>query len=628
MMKYKNKYIIILLIFQFFSSFSQVTDIVWQQCFVTENYSTDAYCIEQFGNGYLVGIYVGEDYSPTSNYHGGGDSWYVYIDTIGNIIWEKCYGGTGMDQPVKIVPINKNYYYLINLSTSIDGDVMCENNGEADVWIAKIDTLGNIIWQNCYGGPDFEFPRDAILTPDGGLLIMSRIFDGGGDITNFYGLYDNWLCKIDTLGKIEWETTIGSIGRDNGLKLLLTEGNTYLALCDQSDIGGMSECEPMGSPGWSLDLWLVELDLKGNILRQDCYGGTSSELGWDIIETIDGYIILSSTKSNDLDVSGNHGESDFWLLKIDKDHEILWQKCLGGSSYDYPTYLTQTEDGGYMLFGSTHSNYDDVSGNHSNASDVWVVKTDSVGEPLWQHCFGSVAMDWFWGQHTILKKNDYNYVLAPITMGNGGDVYCQQGVSLERNWIFEIKDCSLYQPTTPQQPTGQDTLCAITDSITTYTTQFANGAWAYEWELVPGDAGILVPDSLTATIHWNPLYEGEATIKVRSYNDCGTSEWSNGIVVNIYICLGTEEISTNPATIMVYPNPASNWAQFNYTLPTNTSTGEIIITDITGKFITRLTITGSKGAKLWDTRNTPNGVYLYTLQAIGFSSTGKIVISE
>ncbi len=86
--------------------------------------------------------------------------------------------------------------------------------------------------------------------------------------------------------------------------------------------------------------------------------------------------------------------------------------------------------------------------------------------------------------------------------------------------------------------------------------------------------------------------------------------------------------NTMGLNITAKPNPASNWVQFNYTLPTNASMGEIIITDISGKFISRLTITGSKGAKLWDTRNIPNGVYLYTLQAIGFSSTGKIVISK
>lgn len=558
-MKYKMQYIVVFLLFQFLSSFSQVTDIVWQQCFVTENHSTDSYCIERFNNGYLVGIEVCEGGVGVSNYHGSSDAWYIYIDTIGNIIWERCYGGTSGEYPTKIIPIDEQYYYLVNISCSTDGDVMCENNGEADVWVVKIDTAGSIIWQNCYGGPDTERPRDAILTPDGGLLFMSRIYDGGGDISNFYGLYDNWICKIDSVGNIEWETTIGSIGRDNGFRLLLTEGNTYLALCSVADNGGMSECEIIGQPGWDTDLWLVELDMEGNILSQDCYGGSTWDLGIDIIETKDGYVILSNTESNDFDVSGNHGEWDFWLLKLNKDHRILWQRCLGGSSYDSPNYLTQTDDNGYMLIGSTHSNNGDVSGNHSpppySNSDVWVVKTDSVGEPVWQHCFGSVKGDWFWGTHTVVKKSDYDFVLAPITNGGGDDVECQHGESLERNWIFEIKDCSQYPTAIPQKPTGKNHLCVNTDSITTYTTQMANGAWAYEWELSPDGAGTITQDSIATQIHWSPTYEDTATIKVRSINDCGESAWSDSLVVNTYMCLGSEEYD-DKNLISVYPNPA------------------------------------------------------------------------
>lgn len=81
-------------------------------------------------------------------------------------------------------------------------------------------------------------------------------------------------------------------------------------------------------------------------------------------------------------------------------------------------------------------------------------------------------------------------------------------------------------------------------------------------------------------------------------------------------------------SINVKPNPASDWIQFSYKLPYNALTGEILITDISGKFIDRLNVTGAKGMKLWDTQNITQGVYLYTLISNGFSHTGKIVISR
>ncbi len=192
-MRYTKSLLIVLLITTNLIVLSQITDIQWQQCFGTE-IGSDSYCIENFGYGYLVGLYISEGGSGITNYHGGGDAWYIHLDSFGYLIWERCYGGTGGEQPVKIVSIDDNYTYLVNFSTSTDGDVNCENNGLADIWVVKIDILGSIIWQECYGGPDFERPRDAILTPDGGLLLMSRIFDSGGDINTFYGGYDTWLC--------------------------------------------------------------------------------------------------------------------------------------------------------------------------------------------------------------------------------------------------------------------------------------------------------------------------------------------------------------------------------------------------------------------------------------------------
>ncbi len=541
-------------------------DITWQQCFVPENYGADSYCIDKFNNGFLIGIQVTQGMQGVSNYHGGTDAWFVCVDSLGNMLWERCYGGSGGDVPIKIVNIDAEFSYLICATTSTDGDVLCQTNRGGDVWVVKIDTAGNIIWENCYGGPGYDEPRDAILTPDGGLLIMSRIFAKGGNISNFYGLPDNWVCKLDSIGNIEWETTIGSPGMDNGLRLLRTSGSTYLALCSVNANGGMSECELTGAPYYSLDLWLVEIDMDGNILRQDCYGGSEWELGRDIVETSDGFVILASTDSPEM---GVHNEkTDFWLLKINKNREIMWQNSLGGTAWDFPDYITKTQDNGFILFGATSSHDKDVSGNHSVSTasfDIWMVKTDSTGELLWQQCIGSAGSEYFLGRFCVAKKSDYNFVLAPIT-GYGPGFGCSAANPEHpySNVTINIKDCSHYQPTTPQKPTGQDFLCVNTDSITQYTTQPANGAWYYEWKLLPENSGTITQNNVTAQIQWNPTYEGSAIIKVRSSNDCGTSEWSDSLTVQTYMCLGSEEYNDSRSIFNIYPNPVSNKLSVSY----------------------------------------------------------------
>ena len=80
--------------------------------------------------------------------------------------------------------------------------------------------------------------------------------------------------------------------------------------------------------------------------------------------------------------------------------------------------------------------------------------------------------------------------------------------------------------------------------------------------------------------------------------------------------------------ISVEPNPAKEWAVFNYTLPDSETKGIIKISDVSGKLVTALTITGKQGQKVWDTRKIKSGVYFFTLNVSGFNKSGKIVISK
>ena len=610
-------------------SYSQVTDIIWQKCFATVDNNSDIYCISEFNNGYLVGIQVAAESEGVSNYHGGGDAWFVHFDTLGNILWERCYGGTLGDGPIKIVPIDSEHYYLVMGTMSFDGDIQGNpsNPGEGCIWVVKIDTDGNILWQSFYGGRGHKItPTEAILTPDGGLLFLSRIFGKGDDVSTYYGSNDVWIHKIDTTGAIQWETTIGTPGMDNGWKVILTSQNTYLALCGVHANGGMSECSITGPEYGDLDLWLVEIDMDGNIIGQDCYGGTDWDNGSDLVESEDGYAIVTASESNDGDVSGNHGERDIWLLKIDKKKQIMWQKCIGGSKWDYPRHISNSEDGGYIILGSTKSNDGDVTGNHMyGMNDIWTIKTDSVGELEWQHCFGGFGNDWFWGLHCVLKKNDYNYVLAPITASNSGDVNCDG--EQYRGWIFEIKDCSQYQPTTPQKPTGNNHLCVNTDSITTCTTQPAGRAWYYEWKLLPENAGTITQDSIATQIHWNPTYEGTATIKVRSTNDCGESAWSDSLEVETYMCLGTGENYSNNNYISVYPNPANSTITVRYKNNVSNKPIAVDLLDIYGGVVIKQYMDRGKQQLEIDVTELAKGLYLVRVVEKGkVAGVRKVVV--
>ena len=632
--KMKTKIITYILFLAMLPLFGQAPDITWQQCFGTPTKNTEIQNIVKTKNGFLIAFQVAESDTMITNYHGPtmADGWLVSTDSLGNILWERCYGGSSGDGIDKIILIDSTSYYLFGATWSYDGDV--QNSGPRGFWAIKIDTLGNILWENSYGNDRCD-ARDAILMPDGGLLMMGRIMEAGGDVSTYYGSNDLWLCKIDSIGNLEWEKTIGNEGLENATKIKLTAENTLLITGSFTEIGGMITSDYHGSA----DVWIVELDLQGTILQQFGFGGSHIDQGWDIIKTEDGYVFAASTNSNDGDVTGFHGESgddqpyDLWVCKIDFEGNLVWQKCLGGSGHERPYYLTQTQAGGYIVIGLTNSDDGDVSGIHDdlityNVNDVWMVKLSSEGELEWQHCYGTYDRESF-SRHSILKLSDDNFVIGVQTQPSvGGDKTCYRDYSPglqywpRMAWLFNLKNCSNYQPATPQAPTGPDTLCHTTDTTSVYTLTPATGAWGYIWQLQPEEAGTLVQDSLSATITWNTGYQGEVQISASSYNDCGQSAFSEVKTTFVYTCVGLEENAANGFGLRVYPNPANDFVTFE---TTGNKPTLIIVYNHTGQLVEMLELNASRTN--WHVGSLPRGLYFYRAEQDGKLVVGKLVVS-
>ena len=117
-------------------------------------------------------------------------------------------------------------------------------------------------------------------------------------------------------------------------------------------------------------------------------GGSSNDAtSWGQQTSDGGYIVAGWSGSNDGNASGNHGGSDYWIVKLNSTSNIIWQKSLGGTNSDEATNIQQTSDGGYIVTGFSNSNNGDVSGNHGNL-DFWVVKLNSTGNIVWQKSYG------------------------------------------------------------------------------------------------------------------------------------------------------------------------------------------------------------------------------------------------
>ncbi len=614
------------------TAWSQIDTILWQNCLGILNGENHVHAVEKSEDGYLFGIDLEKNGPGVTNYHGKSDAWIIYTSVTGNIIWEKCFGGSEGEGSWKIIKIDENTFYLLNDSWSNDGDVL---NGRAgNFWIVKINSSGDILWENSYGGCIMgEEVRDAILMPDNGLICMGRISSTGGDITTYYGNMDIWLFRIDSLGNILWEKTFGNHGVDEALKIKLTSNSTMIMIGCHDESGGMIDCPEPHS--YFADVWLVEMDLYGNLLNNWCYGGKYWDQGFDIIEVTDGYVFTGITNSNDGDVSGFHGpageneSADIWAVKVDFNGNIIWQKCLGGYSWEVPYYITETVDGAFIIIGYTTSHDGDVIGNHTteyNEADIWIVKLSGDGQLLWEHCFGGLGTDWFRGTHGVVKKDDYNYVIGANSNHASGDVTCNLFPYEETSnaWLFEIIDCSYYMPIPPSTIISPDTVCSTVNPESLYLLETVPWATGYDWIIEPDSAGIFFLDSASIHANWNPIFEGTVTVKARSYNDCGFSAWSEPHVTQVFSCLGMNEHGGMEAWghggLCLWPNPASGIVDCRWPICDGRGEVALVIYDMFGG---EMLVTaspspamgeGQGGGRRIDVSALPPGLYLVVLK--------------
>jgi len=345
--------------------------IEWQKCFGGFDNDVANVVVQTTDGGYLVaGITYSNDGDVTA-YYGEGDIWILKLDNSGNIEWEKNYGGTGVDACQSIIKANDGGYILVGSTSSYSMDVD-GNHGGTDAWVFKINDSGEIVWQKCYGGNNTDGVRGISLTNDGNYLIAGGSISLDGDLTENHGDADVWILKISTTGSIIWQKSLGGTEYDGACSVIETTDNGYIVSGSSYSSDGDASINHGGS-----DIWVVKLDESRNIVWEKSLGDTAFEWSGTILKTIDGgYILSVSTNSLTGDIQGNHGDRDIWIIKLTDDGEMMWQKCLGGTDFDYAYTMIRTNDGGYIFASRSSSNNYDVTNNHSSLSnsDLWLVK--------------------------------------------------------------------------------------------------------------------------------------------------------------------------------------------------------------------------------------------------------------
>lgn len=306
--------------------------------------------------------------------HGGYDMLILKLDNSGNLDWKRVMGGTGGDFALSVKQSQPDGGYVVAGRTeSNDGDIGGNNHGWVDYWVVKLKPDGSNEWAKTFGDTGADAAFSVQQTSDGGFIVAGESNSTGGYITSNHGGYDFWVVKIDNLGNMQWQQAYGGASEDNAYSIIETAPGEYI-VAGRTSSNNTGEVTNFKGGTW--DYWVVKLKSDHTIEWQKTLGGSNDEMAYSINKTSDGgYVVGVASSSNDGDVTGGHGMYDYWIVKLKPNGDIYWQKAIGGSAADVGTSVQQTTDGGYVIAGLSGSNDGDASGSgyHSN-DDFWVVK--------------------------------------------------------------------------------------------------------------------------------------------------------------------------------------------------------------------------------------------------------------
>lgn len=337
-------------------------------------------------SGYIIG---GASNSPVSgekteaNKSNPGyeyDYWIVKLDKWGKIQWDRTIGGNNRDELVRIRELKHGYYLLAGNSYSgISGDKTEQSKGGPDYWIVLIDSLGNKVWDKTIGGNNYDYLTDIDITSDDGCILGGYSLSGvSGDKSqpnHDADGWDYWIVKLNKHGHIEWDKTIGGNSWDFLTCIKQTNNGTYIA--GGYSLSGKSG-DRTGESFGDFDYWLLRLDSTGNIMWDRSFGGADWDELNDIDQTSDhGFIIAGRSFS---DISGNktensRGESDYWVIKVNVQGDVQWQKTIGGSKSEWLTTVKETVRNRYVIAGFSMSGISGEKTQHSRGgfTDYWIV---------------------------------------------------------------------------------------------------------------------------------------------------------------------------------------------------------------------------------------------------------------
>ena len=224
---------------------------------------------------------------------GEANCWVIKLDAKGNMEWENSFGGTGWDEIYSIVQ-NKDGSFVTT------GCVWSKGAGRGDIYVAKLNKNGDLLWDKIFGGSENDEAHSVIQTDDGGYAVAGfTVLEDTGD-------RDIWVIKLDKDGNKVWDKTLGGTSEDWANSIIQNKNGNYV-------VAGWTKSMGAGKT----DVWIVKLDKRGDLVWDKTFGGSENDEAHSVIQTDDGgYAVAGWTKSK------GAGNSDVWVLKLDENGNL------------------------------------------------------------------------------------------------------------------------------------------------------------------------------------------------------------------------------------------------------------------------------------------------------------------
>ena len=422
-------------------SFGQDPSINWQNKVTGDNGDYGRTMSKTADGGYIVCGYSRSNigFDKTEAALGDIDYWVVKLDSNGDVQWDRTLGGSAEDRPASIIQTSDGGYLVGGLSISDASATKTEDGlGGFDWWVVKLDDEGNIEWDNTLGGTDTDMLEDFVEAPDGGYVLVgrSRSLISPDKSENPVGAEDYWVVKLDTSGDIVWDNTIGGLSVDYPYAIDTTaDGGYVIAGYGLSGIGGDKTFPNLGNS----DIWIVKINSLGEFVWDSGFGGSGEDRVFNITTTSDGGFVLNSKSRSPMSAfkSESSVNYDYWAVKLNSTGSIEWENTIIGNDEEDARDVVEMADGTFILGGYSRSDAGmDITDTNNGFIDVLLVQLSADGDLLGDSLLGGEFFD----DLEVMVANDDGTItfvgesISPI----GGDII-EEGVAYDM-WVVNYEN--------------------------------------------------------------------------------------------------------------------------------------------------------------------------------------------